>query len=76
MKALESQAWAAAHKPEWIFFKERRALTVVRQLARIKILVTLTRLEYKRDNGDFFQMQGSHVRKRGSAGCWRKFEGN
>jgi hypothetical protein len=55
MKAINSQAWAAAYNLEYIGFKERGVFKVERLKPGIKILDTLTRLEYKEDNGEFIK---------------------
>ncbi len=49
MKAIDNQAWAAAYDSENIGFKERGVLKVERPKPGIKMLDTLTRLEYKED---------------------------
>jgi hypothetical protein len=55
VKAINSQAWAAAYNSENIGFKERGVFKVERPKPGIKILDTLTRLEYKEDNGEFIK---------------------
>ena len=45
MKAIDSQAWAAAYNSEYIGFKERGVFKLERQKPGIKILDTLIRLE-------------------------------
>jgi hypothetical protein len=59
MKAIDSQAWAAAYNSEYIGFKERGVFKVERPKVGpkpgIKIMDTLTRLEYKEDNGEFIK---------------------
>ena len=55
MAALDNQAWAAAYNSEYIGFKEREVFKVVILKPGIKILDTLTRLEYKEDNGEFIK---------------------
>jgi hypothetical protein len=55
MKAIESQAWAAAYNLEYIRFKERGVFQVKRLKPGIKILDTLNILEYKEDNGEFIK---------------------
>ncbi len=55
MKAIDSQAWAASYNLEYIEFKERGVFKVKRRKQGIKILDTLTRLEYKEGNGEFIK---------------------
>jgi hypothetical protein len=55
MAALDSQAWAAAYNSEYVGFKEREVFKVVKPEPGVKILDTLTRLEYKEDNGEFIK---------------------
>ena len=56
MAALDNQAWVAAYNSEYIGFKEREVFKVVIPKPGIKILDTLTRLEYyKEDNGKFIK---------------------
>ena len=55
MAALDNQAWAAAYNAEYIGFKERGVFKVVKPEPGVKILDTLTRLEYKEDNGEFIK---------------------
>jgi hypothetical protein len=55
MKAINSQDWAAAYNSEYIGFKERGVFKVKKKKPGIKILDTLTRLEYKEDNGEFIK---------------------
>ncbi len=55
MKAIDSQAWAFSYNLEYIWFKERGVFRVERPKPGIKILDTLTRLEYKEDNGEFIK---------------------
>jgi hypothetical protein len=49
MAAFDNQAWAAAYNVEYIGFKERGVFKVVKAEPGVKILDTLTRLEYKED---------------------------
>jgi hypothetical protein len=46
MAAFDNQAWAAAYNAEYIGFKERGVFKVVKPEPGVKILDTLTRLEY------------------------------
>ena len=55
MAAIDNQAWAAAYNSEYIGFKERGVFKVVKPEPEVKILDTLTRLEYKEDNGEFIK---------------------
>ncbi len=55
MKAIDSQAWAAAYNSEYIGFKELGVFKVERPKPGIKILDTLTRLEYEEDHGEFIK---------------------
>jgi hypothetical protein len=50
MAAFDNQAWAAAYNAEYIGFKERGVFKVVKPEPEVKILDTLTRLDYKEDN--------------------------
>jgi hypothetical protein len=55
MNVIDSQAWAAAYNSEF-GVKERGVFMVVMQQPGIRILLdTLTRLEYKQDNGEFIK---------------------
>ena len=53
MSREDKQEWAEAFDKEYRGFKERNAFKVVRPKPGVKILDTLTRLEYKEDNGTF-----------------------
>jgi hypothetical protein len=53
MKALDKQAWAEAYNSEYLGFVERGVFKVVKPEPGVKINNTITRLEYKEDNGDF-----------------------
>ena len=53
MSREDKQEWAEAFDKEYRGFKERNAFKVVRPQPGVKILDTLTRLEYKEDNGTF-----------------------
>ena len=63
MKALDNQAWAAAYNSEYIGFQQREVFKAVRPepgpvylcLPGVRIHDTLTRLEYKEDNGEFLK---------------------
>ncbi len=55
MKAIDCQGWAAAYNSESIGFEERGVFKVERPKPGIKILDTLTGLEYKEDNGEFIK---------------------
>jgi hypothetical protein len=58
MKAIDSQAWAAAYNLEYIGFKEQGVFKVAveRPKPGVKILDTLlNKLEYKDDNGEFIK---------------------
>ena len=57
MKAIDSQAWHPAYNSEYIGFKERGVFKVERPKPGIKTLDTLTRLEYKEDNGEFIKFK-------------------
>ncbi len=46
MAAFDNQAWAAAYNAEYIGFKELGVFKVVKPEPGVKILDTLTRLEY------------------------------
>ncbi len=59
MKALCSKAWAATYNQEYIGFKEQGIFKVVQQQPGIKILDTLTRLEYNEDNCEFIKCKAS-----------------
>ena len=55
MKALDKQAWAAAYNSEFVGFQQRKVFKVVKPEPGVKIHDTLTRLEYKEDNGEFLK---------------------
>ena len=55
MAAIDNQAWAAAYNSEYIGFKERGVFKVVKPEPGVKILDTLTILEYKEDNREFIK---------------------
>ncbi len=55
MKALDKQAWAAAYNLEFVGFQQRKVFKVVSPEPGVKIHDTLTRLEYKEDNGEFLK---------------------
>jgi hypothetical protein len=55
MSREDKQDWADASDKEYRGFMERKAFKVVRPEKGIKIHDTLTRLEYKEDNGTFLQ---------------------
>jgi hypothetical protein len=53
MSRKDSALWAAAFNKEYVGFQERKVFKVVRPQPGVKILGTLTRTEYKEDNGKF-----------------------
>ncbi len=53
MSRKDSALWAAAFNKEYVGFQERKVFKVVRPRPGVKILGTLTRTEYKEDNGKF-----------------------
>jgi hypothetical protein len=55
MKALDKQAWAAAYNSEFVGFQQRKIFKVFKPQPGVKIHDTLTRLEYKGDNGEFLK---------------------
>ena len=55
MKALDKQAWAAAHNSEYLGFKQQKVFKIVKPEPGVRIHDTLTRLEYKEDNGEFLK---------------------
>ena len=55
MKALDKQAWAAPYNSEYLGFKQRDVFKVVRPEPGTRIYDTLTRLEYRDDNGEFLK---------------------
>ena len=55
MKALDKQAWAVAYNSEFVGFQQRKVFKVVKPEPGVKIHDTLTRLEYKEDNGEFLK---------------------
>jgi hypothetical protein len=57
MKALDKQAWAEAYNSEYQGFVERGVFKIVKPEQRVKIHDTITRLEYKEDNGDFLKVK-------------------
>ena len=70
MKTLDKQAWAEAYNSEYQGFVERGVFKIVKPEPGVKIHDTITRLEYKEDNG------GTYVRKRGPANSWSQLQGN
>ena len=57
MKALDTQAWAEAYNSEYQGFVERGVFKIVKPEPGVKIHDTITRLEYKEDNGDFLKVK-------------------
>ena len=55
IKALDKQAWAAAYNSEFLGFKQRSVFKVVKPKPSVRIHDTLTRPEYKEDNGEFLK---------------------
>ena len=55
MSCEDKQDWAEAYDKEYRGFMERNAFKVVRPEKGIKVHDTLTRLEYKEDNGTFLK---------------------
>jgi hypothetical protein len=55
MSRDDKQEWAEAYNKKYQGFKERNACKVVHSDEGIKIHDTLTRLEYKEDNGTFLK---------------------
>ncbi len=55
MSRDDKQEWAEAYNKEYQDFKERNAFKVLRPDKGIRIHDTLTRLEYKEDNGTFLK---------------------
>ena len=55
MSREDKQDWAEAYDKEYRGFMERKAFKVVRPEKGIKVHDTLTRLEYKEDNGTFLK---------------------
>ena len=55
MKALDKQAWAAAYNSEYLGFKQREVFKIVKPEPGAQIHDTLTRSEYKEDNGEFLK---------------------
>ena len=55
MKALDEQAWAAAYNSEYLGVKQREVVKLVKPEPGGRIHDTLTRLEYKKDNGEFLK---------------------
>ena len=51
MSRSDQQEWAAAMNKEYLRFKDMKALAVVKPPKGAKILGTLTRWEYKAENG-------------------------
>ncbi len=63
MKALDKQAWKEAYNLEYLGFVEQGVFKVVKQEPGLRIQYTITRLEYKEDNGDFLKVTARmHVR--------------
>ncbi len=57
MKALDKQARAEAYNSEYQGFVERGVFKIVKPEPGVKIHDTITRLEYKEDNGDFLKVK-------------------
>ena len=57
MKALDKQAWAEAYNLEYLGFVEQGVFKKVKPEPGVKIHDTITRLEYKEDNGDFLKVK-------------------
>ena len=55
MKALDKQAWAAAYNSEYLGFQQREVFKIVDLEPGVRIHDTITRLEYKEDNGAFLE---------------------
>ncbi len=53
MSRDDKQEWAEEYEKEYRGFKERNAFKIARPRPGVKINDTLTRLEYKEDNGTF-----------------------
>jgi hypothetical protein len=62
MSRDDKQEWAEAYNKEYQGFKERNAFKVVRPDKGIRIHDTLTRLEYKEDNGTFLKRKHRKLR--------------
>ena len=75
MKALDKQAWAEAYNSEYLGFVERNVFKVVRPEPGVKIHDTITRLEYKEDNGDFLKVK-ARMCVRGAVNSWSQLQGN
>ncbi len=56
-KALDKQAWAEAYNSECLEFVEQDVFKVVKLEQGVRIHDTITRLEYKEDNGDFLKVK-------------------
>ena len=52
MKVLDKQAWAAAYNSAYLGFKQREVFKIVKPEPGARIHDTLTRLEYKEDDGE------------------------
>ena len=58
MKALVKQAWAAAaYNSEYLGFKRQEVFKIIKPEPGVRIHDTLTRLEYKEDNGKFLKFK-------------------
>ena len=70
MSRDDKQEWGDAFTKEYLGFAERGAFKAVRPLAGVKVHDTLTRFEYKEDNGTFLKRKVrlcAFVCKRGPA---------
>ncbi len=67
MTVLDKQAWAEAYHAEYLGFVERGVFKVVKPEPGVRIHDTITRLEYKEENGDFLKDKARMCAKRGSA---------
>jgi hypothetical protein len=69
IKALDKQDWAEDYNSEYMGFVEREPEQGV------KIHDTITRLEYKEDNGDFLKVK-ARMCVRGAVNSWSQLQGN
>jgi hypothetical protein len=55
IEALDKQAWATAYNSVYLGFQQREVFKIVKPELGVRIYDTITRLEYKEDNGEFLK---------------------
>jgi hypothetical protein len=64
IKALDKPGWVEAYNLEYLGFVEQGVSKVVKPEPGVRIHNTITKLEYKEDNGDFLKVK-AHMCVRG-----------